>query len=129
MSVVRVPDMATKLKGRAKDLKGAGPVGQSSRDHPKGEAQIDICRAISDRKIRVRFQITPSPYSIPTAFPDQATEPNVSLCRRVNDKLKGSGCRQFRTVRSCEPPVAANSATTALRYLPYLRNAESTFRP
>ena len=26
------------------------------------EAQVDICRAISDRKIALRFQITPSPY-------------------------------------------------------------------
>jgi len=29
---------------------------------PKDEAQVDICRAISDRKIALRFQITPSPY-------------------------------------------------------------------
>jgi hypothetical protein len=125
------PLAVSKVSGRADPVDsladGVYPT-SSQRDH---DGETNVCGA-SDRANRSSSRTKPAlelargviGELYPDGVPEQSSEPNAILCRRVGEKLRPPINATCRTTRSYEPQVGgANSASTALRYLPYLRNA------
>lgn len=81
------------------------------------EAQVDICRAISDRKIRLRLQVTPSPYLMRVVDVSQV---NVPIDLKQSDFDWEKSCLE-RTWRSRSVDIDILLSSEHAKYIELLR--------